>query len=67
GGQVGVVSTLGRGSTFWIELPGAVPVQKATAAPEEQPSLVTARSNQVEASMRQVLVIDDSIHMRRML
>jgi CheY-like chemotaxis protein len=63
GGATGVTSTLGVGSTFWVELPATEPV--AVALPAVEPdAVVTSRAY---AGAKTVLYVEDMIENVRLV
>ena len=58
GGQMGVESQLGLGSTFWFELPMAV-VEMEAGIEATPTSVVTEDATELDLSGRRALVVDD--------
>jgi signal transduction histidine kinase/ActR/RegA family two-component response regulator len=63
GGTAGVTSTLGMGSTFWVELPATEPVTVALRAVESD-AVVTSRAY---AGAKTVLYVEDMIENVRLV
>lgn len=57
GGQMGVVSTAGHGSTFWLELPILIPTERDSAVVEEVPTKPLARPDGMKP---RILLADDA-------
>ena len=60
GGQVGVASRVGQGSTFWFEAPFGVGARDATAVPDGLDRAAALAAGFVAGTGRRVLLADDN-------